>query len=75
MLYHESLFFLWGAHLNIQRIISSYWSYYIFKYTMKCEPYETLNLNNLNVECLGLQNVSQVQLQFISSLIINMFFL
>jgi hypothetical protein len=39
-------FFLWGAHLNIQCIISSYWSYYLFKYTMKCEPYGALNLNN-----------------------------
>jgi hypothetical protein len=42
---------------------------------MKCEPYGALNLNNKNVKCLGLQNVSQVQLQFISSLIINMFIL
>jgi hypothetical protein len=38
---------------------------------MKCEPYGALNLNQKNVECLGLQNVLQMQLQFVSSLIIT----
>jgi len=38
---------------------------------MKCEPHETLNLNKKNVEQLGLQDVSKVQLQLISSFIIN----
>jgi hypothetical protein len=38
---------------------------------MKCEPYEALNLNQKNVKCLGLQIVSQMQLQFVSSLIIT----
>jgi hypothetical protein len=38
---------------------------------MKCEPYGALNLNHKNAKHLGLQNVSEVQLQFISSLKIN----
>jgi hypothetical protein len=38
---------------------------------MKCEPHGTLNLNQKNVKRLGLQHVVKVQLQFISSLIIN----
>jgi hypothetical protein len=37
---------------------------------MECEPYGALNLNQNNVKYLGLQIVSQMQLQFISSLII-----
>jgi hypothetical protein len=69
--YHASLFLLWNAHLNIQCIISSYWSYYLLKYTMECEPHGTLNLNKKNGERLGLRDVSKVQLQLISSLIIN----
>jgi len=36
---------------------------------MKCEPHGTFNF--LNVERLGLQNASQVQLQLISILIIS----
>jgi hypothetical protein len=46
--YHESLLLLWGVHLNIQCILSSYWSYYLFKYAMKCEPHGTINLNKKN---------------------------
>ncbi len=38
---------------------------------MKCEPYGALNLNQKNVKCLGLQIISQMQLQFVSSLIIT----
>jgi hypothetical protein len=38
---------------------------------MKCEPHGTLNINTKNVERLGLQNASQVQLQLISTLIIS----
>jgi len=44
---------------------------YLFKYSMKCEPYGALNLNKKKVKCLGLQIVSQMQLQFVSSLIIT----
>jgi hypothetical protein len=40
-------------------------------YTMKYEPYGALNLNQKNVKCLGLQIVSQMQLQFLSSFIIT----
>jgi hypothetical protein len=38
---------------------------------MKCEPCGTLNLNTKNVEWLGLQNASKLQLQFIFSFIIS----
>jgi hypothetical protein len=38
---------------------------------MKCEPYGALNLNQKNLKCLGLQIVSQMQLQFVSFLIIT----
>jgi hypothetical protein len=38
---------------------------------MKCEPHGTLNSNTKNVEWLGLQNASKLQLQLISSFIIS----
>jgi hypothetical protein len=69
--YHTSLLLLWNAHINIQHITYSYWSYYPLKYTMKCEPHGKLNLNKKNAKWMGLWNVSKVQLQLISSLIIN----
>jgi hypothetical protein len=58
MPYYASLLFLWGVHLNIQRIILSYWSYYFFKYAMKCEQHGAINLNKKIAKCLGLKDVS-----------------
>jgi hypothetical protein len=60
--YHPTLLLLWGVHLNILHITSSYWLFYLSKYAMKCEPHGILNINTKNVEWLGLQNASQVQL-------------
>jgi hypothetical protein len=33
--YHPTLALLWGAHMNIQRINSASWSFYVLKYAMK----------------------------------------
>jgi hypothetical protein len=69
--YHPTLLLLWGVHFNVLHITSSYWSFYLLKYAMKCEPPGTLNLNYKNGERLGLQNESKLQLQLISSFIIS----
>jgi hypothetical protein len=46
MLCHTMHFYsFYGVHLNIQRIISSCWSYYFLKYAIKCESHGTINLN------------------------------
>lgn len=36
--YHPTVALLWGAHINLQVINSSNWSFYLLKYAMKCEP-------------------------------------
>ncbi len=54
MPYHYTTLILWGAHMNIQRITSSYWSYYLLKYAMKCEPQGIIKLDDVNVKRLGL---------------------
>ena len=56
--------------MNIQRINTSYWSYYLLKYAMKCEPHGPIQLEKTNAERLGIQGASDAQLQSISSLII-----
>jgi hypothetical protein len=48
--YHPMLLLVCGSHLNILHITSSYWSFYLLKYAMKCEPHGKLNLNTKNVE-------------------------
>ena len=40
--YHATLLLVWGAHLNLQRINTTYWLYYLLKYAMKCEPHGPL---------------------------------
>jgi hypothetical protein len=71
--YHASLLLLWNAYLNIQRITSSYGHITFLNTLWKCEPHGTLNLSKKKKKAkwLGLQDVSEVQLQLISSLIIN----
>jgi len=52
-MYHPTLLLLWGAHLNIICIRSFYWSFYLLKYTMKCEPHGILNLDTKNAQPFG----------------------
>ena len=68
--YHASLLLLWSAHLNLQRIASMYWSYYLLKYAMKYEPHGAIQLNPKKAVRLELEGASTTQLQLISSLII-----
>jgi hypothetical protein len=39
------LLLFWQAHLNILCIRSSYWSFYLLKFAMKCESHGKFNLN------------------------------
>ena len=56
--------------MNIQRINIAYWSYYLLKYAMNCEPHGPIQLDKTNVERLGIQGASDAPLQLISLLII-----
>jgi hypothetical protein len=68
--YHCIALILWGAHMNIQQITSSYWSYYLLKYAMKCEPQGTIKLDDVSARSLGLVDATPLQLQLISTTII-----
>ncbi len=68
--YHPMLLLLWGAHVNMLQITLSY---YLLKYSMKCEPHGCIELNVNNVVHLRLQNVSPLQLKLISTLIMSKF--
>jgi len=57
---------LWGAHMNMQQITSSYRSYYLLKYAMKCEPQSTIKLDDVSAKSLGLVDATPLQLQLIS---------
>ena len=68
--YHATLLLLLGAHLNVQCINTSFWSYYSLKYAMKCEPQGAIHMDTKNVKQLGICGASNAQLQLIASLVI-----
>ncbi len=55
--------------MNVQQITSSYWSYYLLKYAMKCEPQGIIKLNDVNARNLGLVDATPLQLRLISTTI------
>ena len=71
MPYHATILLLWGAHINLQRVNTACWLYYLLKYAMTSEPYGPIQLDKTNTERLGLQGASNSQLQLISSFIIS----
>jgi len=56
--------------MNIQQITSSYWSYYLLKYAMKCEPQGPIKLDDVSARSLGLVDATPFQLQVILATII-----
>ncbi|PNH12316.1 ATP-dependent DNA helicase PIF1 [Tetrabaena socialis] len=52
--YHPTIALLWGAHINLQRVTSSNWSFYLLKYALKCEPSGDLRLDPASRVLLGL---------------------
>jgi hypothetical protein len=56
---------IWGAHINLQQITFSYWSYYLLKYAIKMEPNNPLNLDIKNAMRLGFDKLNVIQLQLI----------
>ncbi len=63
--YHCTTLILRGAHMNIQPITPSYWSYYLLKYVMKCEPWGTIKLEFVSATSLGLVDATYLQFQLI----------
>jgi hypothetical protein len=69
--YHAMILLLWGAHIDLQLITYSYWSYYILKYVMKSKPNNPLNLNIKNAKRLGFEKLSVIQLQLILMMVLT----
>ena len=69
MPYHPTVLLLWNAHMNLQRITNSAWSFYLLKYAMKCEPNGQMSLDTSSAAKLGLQDVSPAQLKLIENFV------
>ena len=62
---------LWAAHMNLQRISQTAWSFYVLKYAMKSEPTGRLVIDAQAMSQLGLRNMENVQLATASALILS----
>jgi hypothetical protein len=69
--YHPIILLLWNAHMNIQRITATQWSYYILKYTTKLEPHGALHCDERAAQSLGLHGLSKHEQQLISAAILT----
>lgn len=69
--YHPTMLLLWQAHMNLQRITNTGWSYYVLKYAMKSEPTGPLNLNSDDAKRIGVSHADESILKLISSYILT----
>jgi hypothetical protein len=69
--YHPIILLLWQAHMNIQRITATQWSFYILKYTTKIEPHGSLHCDERACQALGLYGLSTHEQQLISAAILT----
>ena len=69
--YHPTILLLWGAHMNLQRVTQTAWSFYMLKYAMKAEPTGHLVINEAAMAQLGLQRMDAVHLSTASALILS----
>ncbi|KAL3155152.1 hypothetical protein ABBQ38_011208 [Trebouxia sp. C0009 RCD-2024] len=69
--YHPVILLLWKAHMNLQRVTQTAWSFYVLKYAMKAEPAGHLRIDPGAMAELGLHSMSSAQLATASALILS----
>ena len=69
--YHPVILLLWGAHMNLQRITQTAWSFYVLKYAMKAEPTCHLVIDPQGMSQLSLHHMDAIQLTTASALILS----
>ena len=70
--YHPVILLLWGAHMNLQRITQTAWSFYVLKYAMKAEPTGHLVIDPEGMSQLSLHRMDTVLLTTASALILGL---
>jgi ATP-dependent exoDNAse (exonuclease V) alpha subunit len=69
--YHPDVLLLWEAHMNLQRITHSAWSFYVLKYALKAEPSGRLRIDAEAAQRLGLVGLSDSELSLISAMVLS----
>jgi hypothetical protein len=69
--YHPLILLLWRAHMNIQRITDTQWSYYVLKYASKIEPIAEMCFDQKVAESFGLYGLSDTELQVVTAALLT----
>lgn len=67
--YHPDLLLLWGAHMNLQCVVSASWTLYLLKYALKCEPNGQLNLAVETMRTMGFTGTQEDLLRAANAMI------
>jgi hypothetical protein len=61
--YHPAVLLAWGAHMNIQCVTESSWSFYVLKYAAKMMLPTNFKLDATSLSSLGLDGISEQHAQ------------
>ena len=66
--YHAICLGLWGAHMNLQRVTGTDWSFYLLKYTLKAECTGPFDLDTHTLKRMGLGHLPTAEQHLLNSL-------
>ena len=66
--YHPAVLLLWGAHVNVQRVVRNSLHNYLVKYVVKSEAVGRLDINDEVVSLLGFDEATDTQREVIAML-------
>lgn len=69
--YHPAVLLAWGAHMNLQVVTDTNWSYYLLKYAAKEQLPARLMLDGKALGALGLEGISKQQAELASAAIMS----
>lgn len=71
MPYHPAVLLAWGAHVNVQVVTDTAWSFYLLKYAAKEQLLANLMLDGKALQALGLDGVSKEHAELAAATIMS----
>lgn len=69
--YHPAVLLAWGAHMNLQAVTDTAWSYYLLTYAAKEQLPANLALDGKALAALGLQGVGTQQASLAAAVVMS----
>ena len=69
--YHPAVLLAWQAHMNIQAVTATAWSFYVLKYAAKMQLPSNISLAAEALHTLGLEGISEQQARLASAVVLS----